>query len=74
MVEARHQEVMTITSSTKINGVLQRMGTTFSFLEISLCVGVERRIVDGKQHIPQAFLVLTSKTQLLFAYLTLIST
>ena len=42
------------------------------FLDISLCVGVERRIVVGALPIGQTFMVLKSKAQLLFAYLTLI--
>ena len=70
MVEASHQVVMIQTIIIEINGVLQRIGTVLSFLEIHLCVGMERRIVVGILTIPQMFMMLTSKTQLLFAYLT----
>ena len=60
--------------TTKLNGLLLRIGMVLSFLEISLCVAVERSIVVGILPIPQAFILLTSKTLLLFAYLTLTST
>ena len=57
-----------------INGVLHRVGMVLSFLEISLCAGMEKRIVIGTLPILQSFMVLTSKIQLLFAYWTLIPT
>ena len=67
MMESNPQVVMTLKTTTGINGVLQRMRMLFSFLEISLCVGLERRIVVKTLPIPETFMVLTSKTQLLFA-------
>ena len=74
MVEASPQVVITPTTKTEINGMLLKMGTVLSFLEISLCIGVERRIVVETLPIPQTFIMLTSKTQLLFVNLTLIPT
>ena len=71
MAKAKSQVVMTFRTTTEINGVLKRMGMV-SFLEISLCVGVEKRIVVGTLPIPQTFMVLTSETQLLFDFLKLI--
>ena len=72
MVEASPHVVMTLITTTKIDGVLQRMGVVFGVLEISLCVHVERKIVVRTIHIPQTFIMLASKTQLLFAYFTVI--
>ena len=63
--------VMTLITTTQIN---QRMEIVLSFLEISLNVGVQRRIVVGILPIPQTFIMITSKTQLYFVYLTLIPT
>ena len=40
MVEAKPQVVMTLTNTTKINEVLQRMETLLSILDIISCVGV----------------------------------
>ena len=51
MVEASPHVVMTLITTTKIDGVLQRMGVVFGVLEISLCVHVERKIVVRTIHI-----------------------
>ena len=74
MVETKPQEAMTPTTTIGINGVLPRMEMVLSFLTISLCVGVERRIVVGILPTPQTVMVVKSKAQLLLAYLTLILT
>ena len=41
LMKASPQVVMTLATTTKINGVLLRMGTVLFILEISLCVCVE---------------------------------
>ena len=74
MMKASPNVVMALITTTKNNWLLQRMRMVSSFLEISLNVGVERRIVIGILPRPQTFIMLTSKTQLFFAYLTLIPT
>ena len=47
MVEARPQVVMTINTTIEINRMILSIGMVYSFLETSLSVGVERRIVVG---------------------------
>ena len=74
MVEARSQVVMNLTTTFGINEVLLRMGMVLSFLGISLCVGVGRRMVVGILSIQKTFIVLISKAQLFFACLSLIPT
>ena len=44
-MEASNIVVMTLATTMKINGVLQRVGMALTFMETSLYVGVERRIV-----------------------------
>ena len=61
MVDTNPQVVITLATASKINGVLQRIGTLLSFLEISLYVGVERRIVVGILPISQTLIMLTRK-------------
>ena len=66
LAETSLQVVMTQAPTTKINGVLLGMGIVWSFLELRLCVDVDRRIV-----VEILYILLTKKNKQFFAYLVL---
>lgn len=65
MLEKNHQVMTTLANTTKINGIHPRVEMVSCFLDRSLFVGAERRIMVGILPIPKAFIMLTSKIQLL---------